>query len=168
MTGLLELSARDLLARYASGEASPVDAVDEVAARSSAVDGRLGAFTTLCLERARSEAHASEQAYRRGDPQGPLAGVPLGVKDLFDSEGVRTTYGSPMCADHVPAADAEALTARPCGRRDPRRQDADPRVGVGDLLGQRARWARATTRGRSTASRAARAEARPWRSPRTR
>ena len=109
MTGLLELSARDLLARYASGEASPVDAVDEVAARSSAVDGRLGAFTTLCLERARSEAHASEQAYRRGDPQGPLAGVPLGVKDLFDSEGVRTTYGSPMCADHVPAADAEAL-----------------------------------------------------------
>ena len=42
-------------------------------------------------------------------PQGPLAGVPLGVKDLFDSEGVRTTYGSPMCADHVPAADAEAL-----------------------------------------------------------
>ena len=109
MTGLLELSARDLLARYASGEASPVDAVDEVAERSSAVDGRLGAFTTLCLERARSEAHASEQAYRRGDPQGPLAGVPLGVKDLFDSEGVRTTYGSPMCADHVPAADAEAL-----------------------------------------------------------
>ena len=109
MTGLLELSARDLLARYASGEASPVDAVDEVAERSSAVDGRLGAFTTLCLERARFEAHASEQAYRRGDPQGPLAGVPLGVKDLFDSEGVRTTYGSPMCADHVPAADAEAL-----------------------------------------------------------
>ena len=109
MTGLLELSARDLLARYASGEASPVDAVDEVAARTSAVDGRLGAFTTLCLERARSEARASEQAYRRGDPQGALAGVPLGVKDLFDSEGVRTTYGSPMCADHVPAADAEAL-----------------------------------------------------------
>ena len=35
--------------------------------------------------------------------------MPLGVKDLFDSAGVRTTYGSPMCADHVPAADAEAL-----------------------------------------------------------
>ena len=47
MTGLLELSARDLLARYASGDASPVDAVDEVAARSSAVDSRLGAFTTM-------------------------------------------------------------------------------------------------------------------------
>ena len=80
-----------------------------MAERTAAVDAQLGAFTTLCLERARSEARACEQAYRRGDPQGPLAGVPLGVKDLFDSEGVRTTYGSPMCADHVPEADAEAL-----------------------------------------------------------
>src|SRR3954451_11180817 len=109
MTELLKLSAQELLSRYASGDASPVEAVDAVAARTSAVDGRLGAFTTLCLERARSEAQASEQAYRRGDPQGPLAGVPLGVKDLFDSEGVRTTYGSPMCASHMPKADAEAL-----------------------------------------------------------
>jgi aspartyl-tRNA(Asn)/glutamyl-tRNA(Gln) amidotransferase subunit A len=109
MTALLKLSARELLSRYASREASPVEAVEEVAARAAAVDGRLGAFTTLCLERARSEARVHEQAYARGEPQGALAGVPLGVKDLFDSEGVRTTYGSPMCADHVPVADAEAL-----------------------------------------------------------
>ena len=98
-----------MLSRYASREASPVDAVEAVAARTSAVDGKLGAFTTLCLERARVEARAHEQAYRRGEPQGALAGVPLGVKDLFDSEGVRTTYGSRMRADHVPVADAEAL-----------------------------------------------------------
>jgi aspartyl-tRNA(Asn)/glutamyl-tRNA(Gln) amidotransferase subunit A len=109
MTGLLELSARDLLSAYASGEATPVEAVEEVAERTAAVDTQLGAFTTLCFERARSEARACEEGYRRGDPQGPLAGLPLGVKDLFDSEGVRTTYGSPMCADHVPKADAEAL-----------------------------------------------------------
>jgi aspartyl-tRNA(Asn)/glutamyl-tRNA(Gln) amidotransferase subunit A len=109
MTELLKLSARELLSRYASREASPVEAVEAVAARTAAVDGRLGAFTTLCLERARSEARVHEQAYARGEPQGALAGVPLGVKDLFDSEGVRTTYGSPMCADHVPVADAEAL-----------------------------------------------------------
>ena len=86
-----------------------MEVIEAVAARTSAVDAQLGAFTTLCLERARSEARAHEQAYRRGEPQGALAGVPLGVKDLFDSEGVRTTYGSPMCADHVPVADAEAL-----------------------------------------------------------
>jgi aspartyl-tRNA(Asn)/glutamyl-tRNA(Gln) amidotransferase subunit A len=109
MTELLKLSAQELLSLYASREASPVEAVEAVAARTSAVDGRLGAFTTLCLERARREARAHEQAYLRGQPRGALAGVPLGVKDLFDSEGVRTTYGSRMCADHVPAADAEAL-----------------------------------------------------------
>ena len=85
MTGLLELSAGDLLSRYASGEATPVEAVEEVAERTAAVDAQLGAFTTLCLERARSEARECEQAYRRGEPQGPLAGLPLGVKDLFDS-----------------------------------------------------------------------------------
>jgi len=109
MTGLLELSARELLSRYASGDASPVEAIDEVAARSAEIDGRLGAFTTLCLERARAEASRCEEAYRRGEAHGPLAGLSLGVKDLFDAEGVRTTYGSPMFADHVPAADAEAL-----------------------------------------------------------
>ena len=109
MTGLLELSADDLLSLYASGEATPVEAVEQVAERTAAVDAQLGAFTTLCLERARSEARECEQAYRRGEPQGALAGLPLGVKDLFDSSGVRTTYGSPMCADHVPKADAEAL-----------------------------------------------------------
>jgi len=107
MTELLKLSAQELLSRFASREASPVEAVEAVAARTSAVDARLGAFTTLCLERARSEARAHEQAYRRGEPRGALAGVPLGVKDLFDSEGVRTAYGSRMCADHVPVADAE-------------------------------------------------------------
>ena len=109
MTGLLELSARELLSRYSSGDASPVEAIDEVAARNAEIDGRLGAFTTLCLERARAEASRCEEAYRRGEAHGPLAGLSLGVKDLFDSEGVRTTYGSPMFADHVPAADAEAL-----------------------------------------------------------
>ncbi|MDX6563665.1 MAG: amidase, partial [Gaiellales bacterium] len=109
MTALLELSARDLLKRFASGEASPVEAIDEVAARTAALDEALGAFTTLCLERARTEAGRCEQAYRRGEPQGALAGIPLGVKDLFDSAGVRTTYGSPMFSGHVPSADAEAL-----------------------------------------------------------
>jgi aspartyl-tRNA(Asn)/glutamyl-tRNA(Gln) amidotransferase subunit A len=108
MSGLLSLPARELLARYASGDASPVEAVREVAERTAALE-HLGAFTTLCLDRAHDEALAAEAAYRRGEPQGPLAGLPLGCKDLYDSAGVRTTYGSTMFRDHVPAADAEAL-----------------------------------------------------------
>src|SRR5207244_9838429 len=73
------------------------------------LDPHLGAFTTLCIERAREEAGAIEAAYRRREESGPLAGLPFGVKDLFDSQAVRTTYGSPMFADHVPAEDAAAV-----------------------------------------------------------
>ena len=109
MTGLLELSADE--------PALPVRERRGNAGRGSRGSGRAHGRSRRAarrvhdaLPRARpSEARACEQAYRRGEPQGPLAGLPLGVKDLFDSAGVRTTYGSPMCADHVPEADAEAL-----------------------------------------------------------
>jgi aspartyl-tRNA(Asn)/glutamyl-tRNA(Gln) amidotransferase subunit A len=109
------LSARELIDRYRARELSPVEVLDELAGRIEELDPRLGAFTTLCLDRAREEAKAAEQAYGRGDAC-LLEGVPLGVKDLFDSEGVRTAYGSPMFAEHVPAKDAEAIArARAAG-----------------------------------------------------
>ena len=69
----------------------------------------MGALTTLCPERARGEARASEKAYRRGRSAGSLAGVPFVVKDLFDSADVPTQYGSPMFARHTPAADAAVV-----------------------------------------------------------
>ena len=105
----VHLSAGQLLAAYRALELSPVEAVDELADRIGELDPLVGAFTTLCLERAREEAQAAEAAYRRGDTDRPLLGVPIAAKDLFDSAGVRTTYGSPMFGDHVPAADAAAL-----------------------------------------------------------
>jgi aspartyl-tRNA(Asn)/glutamyl-tRNA(Gln) amidotransferase subunit A len=108
---MFELSARELIDGYRARELSPLEVIDALAARIEELDPRLGAFTTLCLDRAREEA----KAYRADDPR-PLAGVPIGVKDLFDSEGVRTTYGSPMFAGHVPRADAAALArARAAG-----------------------------------------------------
>jgi aspartyl-tRNA(Asn)/glutamyl-tRNA(Gln) amidotransferase subunit A len=109
------LSAEALLDEFRRGGLSPVEVVDAVAARIGAVDAELGGFTALCLERARDEARAAEEAWRRGEAR-PLEGVPFGVKDLFDTEGVRTAYGSPMFADHVPARDAEAVSrARAAG-----------------------------------------------------
>jgi aspartyl-tRNA(Asn)/glutamyl-tRNA(Gln) amidotransferase subunit A len=109
MTGLAKLSAVELLALFESREASPVEALDACAEQIARVDGTLGAFNVLCLERARLEARAAERAFGRGEAVGPLAGVPFGAKDLFDSQDVRTTYGSPMFADHVPRTDAEAV-----------------------------------------------------------
>jgi aspartyl-tRNA(Asn)/glutamyl-tRNA(Gln) amidotransferase subunit A len=106
---LVGLSARELLSGYRRRRFSPVEVFEALAARIEQLDPELGAFTTLCLERALDEARAAERLYARGQAAGALGGVPFGVKDLFDSEGVRTTYGSPMFAGHVPAVDAEAV-----------------------------------------------------------
>ena len=109
MSDLTGLSATALLEGYRARHFSPVEVVHALAARIERLDPVLGAFTTLCLDRALEEARAHERAYVDAEPGGPLAGVPFGVKDLFDSEGVRTTYGSPMFAEHVPSADAAAV-----------------------------------------------------------
>ena len=109
MPELVDLPARQLLDGYRERRFSPVEVVVALADRIEELNTSLGAFTALCLERALREARAMEQQYTRKEPVGRLAGVPFGVKDLFDSEGVRTTYGSPMFADHVPKRDAEAV-----------------------------------------------------------
>ena len=103
------LSAVQLLEAYRARTLSPVEVIDALSKRIDGLNPRFGAFTTLCLERAREEAALAESAYGRGLSVRPLEGVPVGVKDLFDTAGVRTTYGSPMFADHVPARDAEAV-----------------------------------------------------------
>jgi aspartyl-tRNA(Asn)/glutamyl-tRNA(Gln) amidotransferase subunit A len=109
MDDLVGLSAGELLGGYRRRRFSPVEVVHALTVRIEELNPELGAFTTLCLERALDEARVVEQQYLRGEPVGTLAGVPFAVKDLFDSEGVRTTYGSAMFGDHVPTADAEAV-----------------------------------------------------------
>ena len=97
------LSAIELRAAFASRELSPVETLDYVTRREE-----LGAFVTLDLERAHAEAVRAEQAYA-DDEARPLEGLTLAVKDLFDTAGLRTTYGTSIFADHVPAADAWAV-----------------------------------------------------------
>ena len=109
MEEITGLSAAQLLDAYRARTLSPIEVIDALAERIHALDPGLGAFTTLCLERAREEAASAAAAYRRGSDARPLEGLPIGVKDLFDSAGVRTTYGSPMFSNHVPEQDAEAL-----------------------------------------------------------
>jgi aspartyl-tRNA(Asn)/glutamyl-tRNA(Gln) amidotransferase subunit A len=109
MEEIIALSAAQLAEAYRARTLSPVEVVDALAERIERLDSDLGAFTTLCLDRARAEAAAAEAAYRGGTQARPLEGVPFGVKDLFDTAEVRTTYGSPMFSDHVPERDAEAV-----------------------------------------------------------
>ena len=64
----------------------------------------------MALDRARREAQAAETAVMTGDTLGLLHGLPIGIKDLQETEGIVTTYGSPLYRDYVPAAD-DRLTA---------------------------------------------------------
>lgn len=99
MNEICRLNARDVVALLRKREITPADAVGASLARIAEVDPAVNALPTLC------EAHAREAAARLiGEAIGPvgLAGLPIVVKDLNEVGGVRTTYGSPIFADHVP------------------------------------------------------------------
>ncbi len=101
----LALSLVDVGALIRRRALSPVELLEAVLARIEALDPALNAFTTLSTA-ALAEARAAERDLARGVYRGPLHGIPVGVKDLIDTAGLRTTYGSGMFADHVPARDA--------------------------------------------------------------
>ncbi|MFQ5785426.1 MAG: amidase [Alphaproteobacteria bacterium] len=113
MDELIRLSAREAVAALKRGEVTPLELIDAAAARIAAVDGAVNALPTRCYERAR--AHAARLMAAAPEDRGPLGGLPLVVKDLVDVAGVRTTYGSPIYADHVPERSdilVETLEAR--------------------------------------------------------
>ncbi len=108
VASLPDLSAVELRALYEARELSPVEVLDAVAARIAEREPELNAFITLTLDTAREQAAHAERAYARNQAR-PLEGIPLAVKDLFDTAGVRTTYGSKLFAGHVPDRDADAV-----------------------------------------------------------
>lgn len=100
-------SAAELLA---AGEISPVELAQAHLARIQQLDPELNCFITLTPELALQQARQAERELRAGTCRGPLHGIPLALKDLFETAGVRTTAGSVFLADHVPEQDA--LTVR--------------------------------------------------------
>src|SRR5713226_3035060 len=90
-------------------EVSPVEVVRAHLERVTALDGRLKAFITVCGEQAVNAAKAAEARLMAGNAAGPLLGVPYGPKDLYNTEGVRTTGGSKILADFVPAQDSTVV-----------------------------------------------------------
>lgn len=109
MAELCDLEAVELRRLIGAGEVSPVELVESCIARIEAADPAVNAITAKAYDRARAEARAAEAAVRRGDALGPLHGLPIGVKDLSDTEGLLTAYGSPLFADNVPAADERVV-----------------------------------------------------------
>src|SRR6266513_1605299 len=102
-------SAAELTALIARRAVSPLEVVDAVLERIERAQPVLNAFITVCGEEARAAAKEAEAAVMRGEMLGPLHGVPFAVKDLVNTGGVRTTFGSVALADNVPAADSPAV-----------------------------------------------------------
>lgn len=96
----LGLTAREAVDLLRSGALSPLELLDAALARIAEVEPAVNALPTLCAERARAAVARLDRGER--DHPGWLAGLPIVVKDLNDVAGVRTTYGSPIFADHVP------------------------------------------------------------------
>ena len=88
-----------------SRELSPVEALRACMARVETLNPSLNAVVTL-NPRAEDEARALERRIGAGEDVGPLAGVPVGIKDVTQVGGLRCTFGSPLFAGHVPAEDA--------------------------------------------------------------
>jgi aspartyl-tRNA(Asn)/glutamyl-tRNA(Gln) amidotransferase subunit A len=96
-------------ARIATREVSPREVVDACLARIDRLDGQLNSYITVLADRARKEAVRAEDEIGRGQYRGPLHGVPIAVKDLFQTAGIRTTCGSRIFARWTPEQDATVV-----------------------------------------------------------
>lgn len=103
MASLHDLSGLEQAEAVRRGETSSLELVEHYVARIEAHDAAVGAFVTLTLDTARSQARAADAAVAAGEDLPPLHGVPIGIKDLNLTEGVATRLGSPVFHDFVPA-----------------------------------------------------------------
>jgi aspartyl-tRNA(Asn)/glutamyl-tRNA(Gln) amidotransferase subunit A len=108
MANLFWASMTELARLIATKAVSPVEVVRVHLDRIAGLDRDLRAYITVCADAAMEAARAAEAALMSGGPVGPLHGVPYALKDLYDTAGTRTTGGSRIFADRVPAADATA------------------------------------------------------------
>ena len=99
---LFALEARRLIGRKAL---SPVELVESCLGRIGEVDGALNAITAIDEKRARAAAEDAEQSVMDGEPLGLLHGLPIAIKDLQATKGLRTTYGSLLYENHIPETD---------------------------------------------------------------
>ncbi|MGI4982890.1 MAG: amidase [Janthinobacterium lividum] len=110
-TSLHSLSAVHARRLIGGKRISPVELLDDCIAQIEAINPAVNAIAATDFVRARASARVAEQAVMRGEPLGLLHGLPLGVKDLEATEGLLTTYGSPLFRANVPLAD-NVLVAR--------------------------------------------------------
>ncbi|HTE45861.1 MAG TPA: amidase [Gemmatimonadaceae bacterium] len=107
---LCDLTAVDLAARIRRRQVSARDVMTAHLARIARVNPKINAVVTLVAERAMAGAAKADELQARGGTLGPLHGLPVAHKDLVNTAGIRTTYGSPMFRDNIPTTDALIVT----------------------------------------------------------
>src|SRR5215471_12154512 len=103
------MPATILAASIRQKKVSPVEVIDAVYARLHKINQKINAFATVTEEQARLTAKEAESAVMRGDRLGALHGVPVSIKDVFLTRGVRTMFGSRIRENYVPEEDAPAV-----------------------------------------------------------
>ena len=106
---LTDCTASELADLIRGKQLSPVEVTAHFLERISRYNDELRAFITTAPEHAMAEAHRAEAAVIAGDALGPFHGVPIGIKDLSDTKGIRTTYGSLLFGENVPTHDNIAV-----------------------------------------------------------
>ena len=105
-----EKTASQAAGEIRRGELSPIALMESILKRITDLEPFLKSWVTLDSEMALESARQSERALQRNNPLGALHGVPIGVKDIFYTAGVRTTACSPIHADFIPTYDATAVS----------------------------------------------------------
>ncbi|MBI4595553.1 MAG: amidase [Candidatus Tectomicrobia bacterium] len=100
------LTLEELAGKIRQREVSPVEVTESVLTRIDRLNTKINAFTTVTEELAREAAKKAEEEVQSGRYRGPLHGIPIGIKDLTDTSGIKTTYGSISFKDHFPQHDA--------------------------------------------------------------
>ncbi|TCP26631.1 amidase/aspartyl-tRNA(Asn)/glutamyl-tRNA(Gln) amidotransferase subunit A [Scopulibacillus darangshiensis] len=106
MTDIHSLTAVELLSKYRSEELTPVEAVKALFERIEKYNPEINAFVTLNKNGALLQAEQASRVYKHQHPARPLEGIPVAIKDLTHTEGLRTTYGSPVFKDNIPDRNA--------------------------------------------------------------
>ncbi len=105
----MQQSIRQISELLRQGSLSPVELTEDCLSRIEKLNPRLNAFITVTADSARAQARAAEAEIRRGNWRGPLHGIPLALKDLIDTAGIRTTAASSLFRDRIPSEDAEIV-----------------------------------------------------------
>ncbi len=99
----------ELAAAFRAKTLSPVEVTQAMLERIAKLDGSLHAYVTLTPEIALEQARRAEAEFARGEHRGPMQGVPVGIKDLCETKGVRTTWGTKILRDHTPERDCTVV-----------------------------------------------------------